>query len=217
MQKHTTIKRKTSSAHRLHLPLLLTIAALALVLLSVFITFTFRSQATPVQRTIFSKGTQQQQSQFTAATSAPTQVQGKASTQVGTQVPTSTPVQKVQATPTLISSTPQSTQYGVFPLSTGGPLPVPESILHPTNIARTMLRSTLISVYAGSMTHNPQVGILCVLREDVTTGQIQIKMYQAPQERGALTILALQKNILTITDSTKAVETFDLNTNQFHW
>ncbi len=216
MQKHTTIKRKSSSSRHLRLPLLLTIAAFALVLLSVFITFTFRSQATPVQHTIFSKDIQQQQSQFTVATYAPTQVQGKASTQVGTQVPTSTPVQKVQATPTLIPSTPQSTQYGVFPLSAGGPLPVPESILHPTNIARTMLSSTLISVYAGSMTHNSQVGILCVLREDVTTGQVQIKMYQTPQERGALTILALQKNILTITDSTKVVETFDLNTNQFH-
>lgn len=216
MQKHTTIKRKSSSSRHLRLPLLLTIAAFALVLLSVFITFTFRSQATPVQHTIFSKDIQQQQSQFTVATYAPTQVQGKASTQVGTQVPTSTPVQKVQATPTLIPSTPQSTQYGVFPLSAGGPLPVPESILHPTNIARTMLSSTLISVYAGSMTHNSQVGILCVLREDVTTGQVQIKMYQAPQERGALTILTLQKNILTITDSTKVVETFDLNTNQFH-
>jgi len=216
MQKHTTIKRKSSSSRHLRLPLLLTIAAFALVLLSVFITFTFRSQATPVQHTIFSKDIQQQQSQFTVATYAPTQVQGRASTQVGTQVPTSTPVQKVQATPTLIPSTPQSTQYGVFPLSAGGPLPVPESILHPTNIARTMLSSTLISVYAGSMTHNSQVGILCVLREDVTTGQVQIKMYQTPQERGALTILALQKNILTITDSTKVVETFDLNTNQFH-
>jgi len=216
MQKHATIKKKTPSGRSLRLPLLLTIVAFALVLLSVFITYTFRSQAAQTQNAISTQDTSQQQAQAVIATSVPTQVQRKASTQVVTQVPTSTPVQKVQATPTLIPSTPQSTQYGVFPLSAGGPLPVPESILHPTNIARMQFNSTLMSVYAGSMTHNPQVGILCVLREDVTTGQVQIKMYQAPQAKGALTILAVQKNILTITDSTKAVETFDLNTNQFH-
>ena len=80
-----------------------------------------------------------------------------------------------------------------------------------------MLNSTLVSIYAGSMTHNPQVGVLCVLREDITTGQLHVTMYQASQMRGALTILAINKSILTVTDSTKAIGTFDLSTNQFHW
>ena len=135
----------------------------------------------------------------------PTATQGNSNNQKMPLQPVRTPVATVatihttptvSVTPTLIASTPQSTQYGVFPLSSGGPLPVPESVLRPTNIARVMLNSALISVYAGSMAKNAQAGILCVLREDITTGEMHIQVYQGPQTGGALTILAVQKNVL---------------------
>ncbi len=225
MSKHSTSQKNAISTRRtrFHLPLLLTVSALVLVLFSICVTLTFRSQTLQAQHAVSTVSTNQQQAQTPEATAVPTQVPQQSSNSAASVKPTSTPTRgvpvtptSVPATPTLIASTPQQTQYGVFPLSTGGPIPVPETVLHPTNIARVMLNSTLISIYAGSMTHNPSIGILCVLREDTTTGQMHITMYQAPQERGALTILTIQKNALTFTDSTKAIGTFDLNTNQFH-
>ena len=122
----------------------------------------------------------------------------------------------VSATPTLASSSPQTVQTGVFPLSAGGPIPVSESILHPTNIARTTLNGSLVSVYAGSLAADPQQGVLCVLRENLTTGQFNIQAYQSPRRDGALTIVAIQNSTLTITDS-QGQGTFDLATNQFRW
>jgi hypothetical protein len=104
----------------------------------------------------------------------------------------------------------------VFPLTAGGPLPVPESVLHPTNIARLQINTTLISVYAGSMAQNPQAGILCVLRENLTTGQLTLQIYQSPRADGPLTILAIQQTKLKISDS-KSVGYFDLATNTFQW
>ena len=224
MSKRTTNQKNVSATRqaRFHLPLLLTIAAFILVLFSAFIALTFHLQTSQAQRAISTPSVNQQQVQTPVATAVPTQEPQQASNSAVAVKPTSTPTRvvpvtptAVPATPTLIASTPQQTQYGVFPLSTGGPIPVPETVLHPTNIARTMLNATLISVYAGSMTQSPQIGILCVLREDLTTGQMHITMYQAPQMRGPLTILAIDKNILTITNSTKAIGTFDINTNQF--
>ncbi len=226
MSKRTTNQKNVSATRqtRFHLPLLLTIAAFILVLFSAFIALTFHLQTSQAQRAISTPNVNQQQVQTPVATAVPTQAPQQTSNSAVAVKPTSTPTRvvpvtptSVAATPTLIASTPQQTQYGVFPLSTGGPIPVPETVLHPTNIARIMLNSTLVSVYAGSMTRNPSVGILCVLREDMTTGQIHVTMYQAPQMKGALTILAINKNILTITDSAKTIGTFDLNTNQFHW
>lgn len=229
MYKHTTSQKKTALPRqtRFRLPLLLTLAALVLIILSIFITFTLRSQAAQTQNATSPVNTNQQQAQIIGgATTLPTQEPKQSSNSGVAAKPTSTPTHTIPvtpttvpvtpiATPTLIPSTPQQTQYGVFPLSSGGPIPVPETVLHPTNIARVMLDSTLVSVYAGSMTRNPQVGVLCVLREDLTTGQLNVKMYQAPQASGALTVLAIQKNMLTITDSTKAIRRFNLNTNQF--
>lgn len=119
-------------------------------------------------------------------------------------------------TPTLLPSTLQPTRSGVFSLAAGGPLPVPESILRPTNIARLVLNTTLISVYAGSMAQNPQAGILCVLREGLASGQLTIQVYQAPHADGPLTILAIQNTRLKLSD-TKSVGYFDLATNQFQW
>jgi len=130
--------------------------------------------------------------------------------------PTASPSSMVSATPTLASSTPQTVQTGVFPLSSGGPLPISESILHPTNIARTQLNGSLISIYAGSLAADPQQGVLCVLRENLTTGQFNIQVYQSPRRNGPLTILAIQNSTLKIADS-KGQGTFDLNTNQFQW
>ena len=219
-QKSTAPTRRSNTRSRL--PLLLTVAALVLVILSVFITFTLHPQTVQTQGTISRQAITQQQVQPITATSVPTKAQGNSS--AATVKPTTTPTHTtptnptpVSTTPTLIASTPQQTQYGVFPLSTGGPIPVPEGVLHPTNIARALLNSTLVSVYAGSLTPNPQQGILCVLHENLMTGQMHISMYQSPQARGALTILTIRQNILSITDSSKAIGTFDLNTNQFHW
>lgn len=129
---------------------------------------------------------------------------------------TATQTRGASATPTLIASTPQSSQAGVFSLASGGPLPVPQSVLHPTNIARVMLNGTLTSVYAGSLAQNPQAGVLCVLRENLTTGQIALQMYQSPRPEGPLTILSVQNTMLKIADP-KAQGSFDLSTNQFQW
>lgn len=79
-----------------------------------------------------------------------------------------------------------------------------------------MLNTTLISVYAGSMTQNPQAGILCVLRENMTTGQLTLQVYQDPHMDGPLTILAIQDTRLKLT-ATKSEGYFDLTSNQFQW
>ena len=126
------------------------------------------------------------------------------------------PSSAVSATPTLVPSTPQTVQTGVFPLSSGGPIPVSESILHPTNIARTTLNGSLVSIYAGSLAADPQQGVLCVLHENLTTGQFNIQVYQSPRRAGKLTILAIQGTTLTLTDS-QGQGIFDLATNQFRW
>ena len=223
MHKHATLLKKNAPSRRPRLLLSLLLAGIALVLLSIAFMLLLLPQTAQTRAAIPVKSTHLQQVRVTA-TLVPTQVQRKSRDQKVQVKPTSPPVLSLPATPTptptqptLIPSTPQQTQYGVFPLSSGGPIPVPEGVLHPTNIARVMLKATLVSVYAGSMTHDPRIGILCVLREDMTTGQMQIKMYQATQEKGPLTILTVRQNLLTIKDSTNARGTFDLSTNQFRW
>ncbi len=198
----------------------LALIAILFVLCGVLLTFTLRPQTssgvssiTPQTRSTIITTKEPQQSSIV------TPIASKESTNKKMAIlqPTITPVPTiVAATPTLVAATPQQTQYGVFPLSSGGPLPVPESILHPTNIARVMLGSTLVSVYAGSMTSNPQAGILCVLREDLTTGQLHLQVYQGPQTGGALTILSIQKSVLKVAN-TKMQGSFNLNTNTFQW
>jgi len=214
MQKQTTRKHLSTHARRFRfrpLPFLLLIALL-FVLCSVFLTFVLHSKAstsTPIR--ITTKASQQ------PILITPVTSQENTNKQMGPQQPTITPVDTaLAATPTLVASTPQHTRLGVFALSAGGPLPVPESVLHPTNIARAMLGSTLVSVYAGSMTRNPQAGILCVLREDIMTGELHLQVYQGPQKGGALTILSAQKSVLKVTN-TKMQGSFDLNTNMFQW
>lgn len=217
MRKHTLIKKQTLSSQRSrHRPLwLLALGVLLFVLCGVFFTYTIRSRvSTNVSQQTHTAISATEESQPTSDIT-PVASKESGNKQMGPQQPTVTPGVTVVATPTLVS-TPQQTQFGVFPLSSGGPLPVPEGVLHPTNIARVMLNSTLVSVYAGSMTKNPQAGILCVLREDLTTGEVHVRMYQGPQTGGALTIVAVQKNVLKVTNL-KMQGTFDLNTNTFQW
>ena len=96
------------------------------------LTFTLHSQASTgvspqVHATTVTKVPQQ------ASVVTPVASQASTNKKMGPLQPTVTPVHTiVVATPTLIASTPQQTQFGVFALSSGGPLPVPESILHPT-------------------------------------------------------------------------------------
>ncbi len=110
----------------------------------------------------------------------------------------------------------QTTQVGVFSLSSGGPIPVPANVLHPNNIARVVVNNVLTSIYAGSMTRAPETGALAILQENLVTGQESLHIYQTPQPIGALTILALHNNILTFS-APKAHGTFDLKTDQFQF
>lgn len=187
-----------------------TFAACLLVVCGVLLTYSLMTPAT----TSASAAKPLQASTATPTqTTVPTKV---VSTATKTVQPTATVASTVSTTPTLVSSTPQTSQNGVFSLSSGGPLPVSESIFHPTNIARTTLNGTLISIYAGSLAADSQQGVLCVLRENLTTGQFSIQMYQSPHRNGPLTIVAIQNSTLKIVDST-AQGTFDLITNQFQW
>ncbi len=103
---------------------------------------------------------------------------------------------------------------GVFSLSAGGPIPVPANVLHPTNIARIDVDNELVSIYAGSMVRTPAIGVLAILRENLTTGEQSLHLYQTTQPVGALTILTAHNSVLTFSTS-KANGTFDLGTNQF--
>ena len=220
MQKQTTPKKRSTSTPRFRIrPIwFLSLIAILFVLCGVLLTFAHHSQAST---NIVSESPQ---TPITIATKVPQQPLLKTPTAdqtsvktLGPQQPTLAPVQPIlTTTPTLIASTPQQTQFGVFALSSGGPLPVPESVLRPTNIARVMLGSTLVSVYAGATTRNPQAGILCVLREDLTTGELHLQVYQGPQTGGALTILSVQKSVLKV-KNTIMQGSFDLNTNTFQW
>jgi hypothetical protein len=117
-----------------------------------------------------------------------------------------TPVDTPDAQPT--------THAGVFSLASGGPIPVPANVLHPTSIARVVVNNVLTSIYAGSMTRAPETGALAIFQENLVTGQESLHIYQTPQPVGALTILALHNNILTFS-AAKIHGTFDLKTDQF--
>ena len=103
---------------------------------------------------------------------------------------------------------------GVFPLSAGGPIPVPANVLHPTNIARINVDNVLVSIYAGSMVRTPTIGVLAILRENLTTGEQSLHLYQTAQPVGALTILTAHSSVLTFS-APKENGTFSLGTNQF--
>jgi hypothetical protein len=120
--------------------------------------------------------------------------------------------------PTSISSdTPVTRQTtGVFPLSAGGPIPVPANVLHPTNVARMVIHNVLTSIYAGSMTRMPAIGALAILREDLTTGEQSLHIYSTTQAVGAITILAVHDGIIMLS-TPKARGTFDPGTGQFRF
>ena len=204
MQKHK-ITKKTQFLRRPRSPWLLPMVALAVVLACLFFTVTLHPQAS-------SEASPQANTRGNTIQLLPDTTPIASGATTAPEPLLSTP----KSSPTLVPATQQSTRFGVFPLASGGPLPVAETILHPTNIARTQLNNTLISVYAGALTHEPQTGVLCVLREDLATGQVHMQIYQNIQPKGAITILAIQKHILKISNG-KAQGTFDLITNQFHW
>ncbi len=221
MRNSSSTKKAHVSTSRSHLHWILTAALLPLIGIAAFLVFT------PQVATKMKASSDTGLSLKTAITPAvkvtnqptvqtPGTLPGLTGKQTGSQGKQNETTALATATPTLLSSTPQTTQLGVFSLTEGGPLPVPETILHPTNIARLMLNSTLVSVYAGSMAQNPQAGILCVLQENLTTGQLNLQVYQDPRADGPLTILAIQNTKLKLTDTTSEGY-FDLTTNQFQW
>src|SRR5712692_576270 len=140
--------------------------------------------------------------------------QGKAPTDDSTVRP---PVTGTIATMPFGGSTPGVPQTtGIFALSMGGPIPVPANVLSPSNIARVVSTNVLTSIYAGSMTRAPAIGALAILRENLTTGQQSLHLYQTTQPVGTLTILAVHNDILTLS-TPKARGIFDLKADQFHF
>ncbi len=197
-------------------PRVLTLVTFMLILCGVFFTYAFTSHSAVVS--VLNKGVTRQAS-FSAPTTGPKQVT------VSTPEPKPTPLNNQQGaqgqigkpvSEGAVAMPTQPSQTGVFALSAGGPLPISEGILHPTNIARVLLNGVLTSVYAGSLTQNPQVGVLCVLQEDLTSGQIEMHLYQSSRSAGPLTIVAVQNTTLSIADA-QTQGTFNLSTDQFHW
>ena len=105
---------------------------------------------------------------------------------------------------------------GIFTLASGGPIPVPANVFHPSNIARLVLHNELMSIYAGAMTRTPATGVIAILQENLTTGQQSLHIYQTTQPVGALTILAIHSEMLTVSTS-QGHGTFNLTTHQFHF
>ena len=174
-------RRRRSSSRRLrrYAIALFTFAALLFVGCSVLLMYSMTTQAKTSASS--DSGTSQQTSVIThtvgtSVATTPVATPTMSSNPQVTPTQTFSPGSAVATTPTLAPSTPQTVQTGVFPLSSGGPIPVSESILHPTNIARTTLNGSLVSIYAGSLAADPQQGVLCVLHENLTTGQFNIQV-----------------------------------------
>lgn len=134
-------------------------------------------------------------------------------------VPTSTPITASQNAPVFGSVTPSTPQVrtGVFSLSSAGPIPVPANVLKPVNGARTVLNNEIYSLYAGSMTRQPQIGALVVLRENILNGQETLHIYQSPRHQGALTIVGVQQHIVSFTTAAGTRGRFDLLSDQFQF
>ncbi len=116
------------------------------------------------------------------------------------------------------SGNTQSVQQttGIFSLASGGPIPVPANVLHPSNIARVVLHNELMSIYAGAMTRTPTIGAIAILQEDTTTGQQSLTIYQTAQPVGPVTVLAIHNEMLTVSTSA-GHGTFNLLTHLFHF
>ena len=220
MQQYSRRRRKASSRRFPRYAIaLFTFAALLFIGCSILLMYSMTTQA---KTSASSSSGQAQQTSVATPTigittvTTPVMKPTMSSNPQATPTHIPTPSSTISTTPTLVPSTPQTVQTGVFSLSSGGPIPVSESILHPTNIARTMLNGSLVSIYAGSLAADPQQGVLCVLHENLTTGQFNIQVYQSPRRAGTLTILAIQGTTLTLTDS-QGQGIFDLATNQFRW
>ncbi len=109
---------------------------------------------------------------------------------------------------------PMQQTTGIFPLASGGPIPVPANVLHPSNIARVVLHDQLISIYAGAMARTPSIGAIAILQETLTTGQQSLNIYQTPQPVGTITILSIHNEVLTFS-TINGRGTFNLITHQF--
>jgi hypothetical protein len=142
------------------------------------------------------------------AVAAPHLMPAPASATAGRDHPTATG-------PVAGSDQPPIVQAGVYALA-GQPLPVPATVLHPTNMARTRNGDVVTAIYAGSLTTQPQVGALFVLQDDFARGQQTKHLYQTPQPVGALTILAVNGSVLSLT-SPSGAGTFDLSTGTFQF
>jgi hypothetical protein len=142
--------------------------------------------------------------------------------QVAPDAPTLNPtVPAVVNTAVPISANGGNTQgirqtTGVFSLASGGPIPVPANVFHPSNIARVVLHNELMSIYAGAMTRTPTIGAIAILQENTTTGQQSLTIYQTAQPVGSLTVLAIHNETLTVSTSA-GNGTFNLITHQFHF
>ena len=106
---------------------------------------------------------------------------------------------------------------GVFAPGDGGPIPVPANVLKPGNSACTVLNNKIYSIYAGSMTRQPEVGVLAVLQENELSGQQSLHLYQSPRHLGTLTILSLQQNIVNFSAANGSQGQFNLLTDQFQF
>lgn len=105
---------------------------------------------------------------------------------------------------------------GVFPLSAGGPIPVPANVLRPTNIARLVRKNEITTIYAGSLVQAPTTGVLAILEENLTTGQQSLHMYQTAKPVHALTILSIHQDMLAFSSPT-AKGMFNLDSHQFQF
>jgi len=155
MQKQTTPKKSSTSTRlpRFRPIWLLSLIAFLFVLSGVFLAISHHLQAST------SKMGVSLQPSTAIVTKAPQQpaiitpiASQTNSKKTGPPQPPATPVHTIIAatpivattTPTLIASTPEHTQLGVFPLSSGGPLPVPESLLPVTYKHQTLPTSSTV-------------------------------------------------------------------------
>ncbi|HLH63921.1 MAG TPA: hypothetical protein VKV20_19760 [Ktedonobacteraceae bacterium] len=133
-------------------------------------------------------------------------------------IATTTPVQAMNTfseIPTVSNAPAPQQTTGLFPLSAGGPIPVPASVFRPTSIARVVLNGVTISIYAGSLARMPDTGGLVILRENLKTGQQSLHMYETKQGVGALTIVGVRSGVVMLEAANTERGEFDLGKGVF--
>ena len=99
--------------------------------------------------------------------------------------------------------------FGVSP-----EVPFGSTVLRPTNLWVTQDSTRLKAVYAGARGTDPQTGVLIVFQQFYDSGDEDTTYSLAPQGTGALTITAVNGNILSFTSASQQTGTFDLTTQQ---